>query len=283
MSTIGWIGLGNMGLPLAERIMSAGHPLWVWARNPQQTLELKRRGASVATDLIELAQRSRIVITMLRDTTDVEHVYSAMRQGMQPDTIFIDMTTAAPALAKNNVAITAERAAAFVDAPVTGSVASAAEGRLTCFAGGDAETVEACRPLLSQMADNIVHCGEHGSGYRMKLVNQTILAGIFLGLADGLALARHDAFPTPVVLQALGSGPAAGTLFQTYAERMLMGSDDRSFTLGLLRKDLRLARAEAQRNAVSTALLDLMLERLALAAERYGPQAGVHVLSRVDA
>jgi len=282
MDTIGWVGLGTMGLPMAQRFLSAGHPLWVWARNPQQTLELRRRGAHVATDLIELAQRSRIIITMLRDTTDVDEVYAGMRLGMQPDTVFIDMTTAAPAIAQRAVTITHDRSAGFLDAPVTGSAIAAAEGRLTCFIGGDAHLLDACRPILEKLGNHLVHCGGNGAGYRMKLVNQTVLAGIFLGLADGLALARHEAFPLSVIREAIGSGPAAGSLFHTYAERMLSGSDDRSFTLGLLRKDLRLAREEALANEVSTALLDLMLERLTAASERFGPQAGVHMLSRMD-
>ncbi|NYT22384.1 NAD(P)-dependent oxidoreductase [Alcaligenaceae bacterium] len=282
METIGWVGLGNMGLPMAQRILAAGHPLWVWARNPQQALDLKRQGARVATDLIELAQRARIVFTMLRDTADVDEVYAGMRIGMQPDTLFIDMTTAAPAVAQRVAALTAERSAGFLDAPVTGSVADAREGRLACFVGGDEHLLEACRPVLSQLADHVVHCGATSAGYRMKLVNQTVLAGIFLGLADGLALARRDAFPPSLVLEAVGSGPAAGALFHTYAGRMLQGSDDRSFTLGLLRKDLRLAQAEAVESGASSTLLDLILERLTAAAERFGPHAGVHVLSRMD-
>lgn len=282
METIGWVGLGNMGFPMAQRILDNGRPLWVWARNPQQTFDLKRRGAHVATDLIELAQRSRIVFTMLRDTTDVDEVYAGMRIGMQPDTLFIDMTTAAPSVASRAGAIVREREAGFLDAPVTGSTVAAAEGRLTCFVGGDPTLLEACRPVLSLLGHHIIHCGDNGSGYRMKLVNQTVLAGIFLGLADGLALARHDTFAPEVVLDALGSGPAAGILFQTYAERMLRGSSERTFSLGLLRKDLRLARAEAQERGLPTSMLDLMLERLAAAAERFGPQAGVHTLSRMD-
>lgn len=282
METIGWVGLGNMGLPMAKRLLNSGHPMWAWARNPQQTLELKRLGAHVATDLIELAQRARVVVTMLRDTADVEEVYEGMRIGMQPGTLFMDMTTAAPAVARRTRAVTAQREAFFLDAPVTGSVAAAAEGSVTCFVGGEPSLLETGGPILAKLANPVIHCGPDGAGYRMKLVNQTVLAGMFLGLADGLALARHDAFPPDVVLQAVGSGPAGGALFQTYALRMMSGSDDRSFTLGLLRKDLRLARAEAHENGVACAMLDLMLERLGAAAERHGPHAGVHVLSRMD-
>lgn len=282
METIGWIGLGNMGLPMARRLLDAGYPMWAWARNPQQTLELKRQGARVATDLIELAQRSRIVVTMLRDTADVEEVYEGMRIGIQPDTLFIEMTTAAPSVAQRALAVTRERSAFLLDAPVTGSVKAAGEGSLSCFVGGDTQPLERARPVLEKLSGSLVHCGRNGAGYRMKLVNQTILAGIFLGLADGLALARHDAFPPAVVLQAIGGGPAGGGLFETYAPRMLVGSDDRSYTLGLLRKDLRLARAEAIETGTPCTLLDLMLERLGAAAERHGPHTGVHMLGRMD-
>lgn len=282
MTTIGWIGLGKMGGTMARRLLSAGFPLWVWARNPEQALEFKRRGAQVATDLIELAQRSHIVITMLRDTSDVDEVYRAMRAGMQPNTLFIDMTTAAPAMAQRCLETATEVSAGFIDAPVTGSVADAAEGALTCFTGGGDSWLQTGLPVLRTLSSQIVHCGDIGSGYRMKLVNQTVLAGIFLGLADGLALARHDAFPPATVLEAIGSGPASGKLFQTYAERMLCGSDNQSFTLGQLRKDVRLARDEATRNKLPTDMLDLLLQRIDTASARFGPQAGVHMLSRTD-
>src|SRR5690606_38964236 len=183
-----------MGLPMAQRLLQAGHPLYVWARNPEQTLSLRKQGARIATDLVELAQRSQTIVTILGDTSDVESVYQGMLPGMQPGTAFIDMTTAAPRLASALTQLVAEKQAQFMDAPVTGGVAGAVNGTLTHFVGGEADVLQRSSALLSQLGQRAVHCGPAGSGYRMKLGDQTIIAGIFLGLAEGTALARARHF-----------------------------------------------------------------------------------------
>lgn len=280
--TIGWIGLGKMGLPMAERLLHAGHSLHIWARNPQQTLALRQQGAKIATDLIELAQRSRTVFTILGETRDVESVYRDMAQGIQPDTLFIDMTTAAPWVAADIRQALDRRGARFLDAPVTGGVAGAAKGTLTHFVGGDAADIQRGAALLAQLGQRAVHCGAAGSGYRMKLVNQTIIAGTFLGLANGMALARGSHFDTELLTGALGAGTASGLLFNSYAERMMAGSGEITFTLGLLRKDLRLAQAEAELQKRPSQFLDFAVQRLNKACERFGAHAGVQMLGQLD-
>ncbi len=280
--TIGWVGLGKMGLPMAQRLLHAGYPLHVWARNPQQTLALRQQGAKIATDLIELAQRSHTVFTILGDTRDVESVYSDMAQGIQPDTLFIDMTTAAPSIAADISQALEQRHARFLDAPVTGGVTGAAKGTLTHFVGGDTQDIQRCATLLAQLGQRAVHCGESGSGYRMKLVNQTIIAGTFLGLANGMALARGGHFDTGLLTSALGTGTASGLLFNSYAERMMAGSGEITFTLGLLRKDLRLAQAEAELQQRPSQFLNFAVQRLNAACERFGAHAGVQMLGQMD-
>src|SRR5690606_4673448 len=126
--TIGWVGLGKMGLPMARRLLLAGHPMYVWARNPEQTLSLRKDGAKIATDLRELAQRCQIVFTILGDPHDVEDVYQGLLPGIQPDSVFLDMTTAAPRIAVTLADLVSARGALFMDAPVTGGVAGAVNG-----------------------------------------------------------------------------------------------------------------------------------------------------------
>ncbi|SHH41430.1 NAD(P)-dependent oxidoreductase [Pollutimonas bauzanensis] len=280
--TIGWVGLGKMGLPMAQRLLQAGYPLHVWARNPEQTLTLRKQGARVATDLLELAQRCQTVCTILGDTRDVESVYEKLLPGMQPDSIFIDMTTAAPRMAAALVKLTATRGAQFLDAPVTGGVAGAANGTLTHFVGGDAAVLQRSAALLAQLGQRAVHCGAAGSGYRMKLVNQTMIAGVFLGLAEGLALARSSHFDIRLLNTALSKGTASGMLFDSYAQRMMHGSGDVTFTLGLLRKDLRLAQAEAEFQQHPSPFLKFAVQYLNTACERFGAHAGVQMLSQLE-
>ncbi|NYT63757.1 NAD(P)-dependent oxidoreductase [Alcaligenaceae bacterium] len=280
--TIGWVGLGRMGLPMAQRLLQAGHPLYIWARNPEQTLSLRKQGARIATDLIELAQRSQIIVTMLGDTSDVESVYQGMLPGMQPGTIFIDMTTAAPRLASALAELVASKQGQFMDAPVTGGVAGAAKGVLTHFVGGDADVLQRSTALLAQLGQRAVHCGPAGSGYRMKLVNQTIIAGTMLGLAEGMALARGSHFSIDLLTTALNKGTASGLLFDSYAERMMQGGGDVTFTLGLLRKDLRLAEAEAEQQQKPSLFLKFAVQCLNAACDRYGAHAGVQTLSQME-
>ncbi|RTZ45606.1 NAD(P)-dependent oxidoreductase [Candidimonas sp. SYP-B2681] len=280
--TIGWVGLGKMGLPMAQRLLNAGYPLHVWARNPEQTLSLRKQGAKIATDLIELAHRGQIICTILGDTHDVESVYRGMAPGIQPDTVFIDMTTAAPQVAARITALVAAKNAHFIDAPVTGGVAGAAAGTLTHFVGGNSETLQRCEAFLANLGQRSVYCGLSGSGYRMKLVNQTIIAGVFLGLAQGIALARASHFDLELVTAALNKGTASGMLFNSYAERMMEGSGDVTFTLGMLRKDLRLAQAEAELQQKQSLFLKFAVQCLNTACERFGPQAGVQMLSQLE-
>lgn len=280
--TIGWVGLGKMGLPMAQRLLQSGHTLHIWARNPEQTLSLRKQGARIATDLLELAQRSQTIVTMLGDTHDVESVYQGLQPGMQPGTTFIDMTTAAPHAAAALTEQTAAKGAHFLDAPVTGGVAGAINGTLTHFVGGEAEVLQRSSALLAQLGQRAVHCGPAGSGYRMKLVNQTIIAGIFLGLAEGMALARASHFDIELLTNALNKGTASGMLFNSYAERMMQGGGDITFTLGLLRKDLRLAEAEAELQQKPSLFLKFAVQCVNTACERFGAHAGIQMLSQLD-
>lgn len=280
--TIGWVGLGKMGMPMAQRLLREGHPLYIWARNPEQTLGLRKQGARIATDLVELAQRSQTLITILGDTHDVESVYKGLQPGVQPNTVFIDMTTAAPHAAPVLAEMVTKKGAHFLDAPVTGGVAGAVNGTLTHFVGGNADILQRSSALLSQLGQRAVHCGPAGSGYRMKLVNQTIIAGIFLGLAEGMALARASHFDIELLTTALNKGTASGMLFNSYAERMMQGSGDITFTLGLLRKDLRLAEAEAELHQRPSQFLKFAVQCVNTACERFGAHAGIQMLSQLD-
>jgi 3-hydroxyisobutyrate dehydrogenase-like beta-hydroxyacid dehydrogenase len=279
--TIGWVGLGKMGLPMAQRLRHSGQRMLVWARNPEQTLALRKEGAQVATDLMELAHRCTTIFTILGDTRDVESVYQGLQPGMQEGALFIDMTTAGPVVATTIQSMVQHRGAFFLDAPVTGGVPGAANGTLTHFVGGDAQVLERCKPLLATLGRQAVHCGPAGSGYRMKLINQTIVAGILLGLAEGMALARASQFDPELLNEALGGGTASGMLFNAYAERMMTGTGDVNFTLGLLRKDLRLAQAEADLQHQSSRFLNFCIMVLNQACDRFGPHAGVQMLGRL--
>lgn len=277
---IGWIGLGGMGRPMAERVLAAGWPLALWARSRAQAEPLIDQGATWAGDLAELAQGRTHVVTILRGSNDVQQVYEALSGHLTPGTHVIDMTTAAPGIAMPLAERLRQRGASWLDCPVTGGVAGARQGALTLFAGGDAAALQGCRPVLMQLGQRIVACGGPGSGYRMKLINQTLMAGALLGLAEGAAMARASGITGRALLEALDGGTGSGWMFKAYAERMVDGGGAVGFTLAMLHKDLQLALEAAQElGEAGTRVLGHALAVVAAACQRHGPQAGVQALA----
>lgn len=275
---VGWVGTGRIGLPMARRVLAAGFPLAVWARRREGADALVAGGAAFAVSPAALAKESDIVMTIVGGPADVSALHAAMVPRARPGTVFVEMTTAAPANAVESQALAARFGALALDAPVTGGVAGAERGSLTAFVGGDAPALERARPVLAAFANRIAHCGAAGSGYRMKLVNQTIVAGVLLGLAGGAALARSGGLPAPAVRDALSAGTASGFLFDAYLARMMEGGGATTFTLAMLRKDLSLAREDAAARACSTRLIDFALAEVDAARLRHGDVAGVQVL-----
>ncbi|MCC7039522.1 MAG: NAD(P)-dependent oxidoreductase [Burkholderiales bacterium] len=279
LPSIGWIGLGNIGAPMAHRVLAAGFPLQLWARRREATIEPARAGARVAESPEALARTSDIVATIVTGPADVVALHRRMIPHARQGCIFVDLTTAAPGTASRSAALAQAAGVGVLDAPVTGGVAGAAKGSLTCFVGGDAATLARAQSLLAAFCARIVPCGEAGAGYRMKLVNQTIVAGVLLGLAQGAELARAWGMRASLVRESLGRGTASGFLFDAYLDRMIEPGGGVTFTLGMLRKDLELARNEVQDIKASAPFLDAALAAVAAACARHGETAGVQMLA----
>lgn len=277
--TVGWIGVGRIGLPMARRVLLAGCPLRVWARHRDRAAPLLAEGATWSDSPEALASGCAVVATIVRGSDDVLGLYRRMLPAAQPSTVFVDLTTAAPECAGQAHELAARAGVLALDAPVTGGVAGAMQGTLTAFVGGDGATLERVRTILASFCARIVHCGESGAGYRMKLVNQTIVAGVLAGLANGAALARTAGFDAATVRNALGSGTASGPLFEAYLSRMLPVGGSATFTLDMLGKDLALVRAEARAHGNDTALVDTVLAAVEAARARHGEEAGVQYLA----
>lgn len=280
--TVGWIGLGNIGLPMARRVLAAGLPLQVWARRRETAAPLVDAGASLAENPETLARACDVIATIVGGPDDVRDLHRRMAPRARPGTVFVDMTTASPGNARESGELAALAGAFAIDAPVTGGVAGATQGALTSFVGGDADALARARPVLEAFCKRIVPCGPAGSGYRMKLVNQTIVAGILLGLADGAALARAGGMSAPTVKDALGIGTASGVLFDSYLPRMVEPGGAVTFTLGMFRKDLGVAHDEAVACGSSTRLLDFAIATVDAACARHGERAGVQFLAAAD-
>ncbi len=277
---IGWIGVGRIGLPMAERVLAAGWPLELWARRREAALPLLERGAQWVDDAALLGERCDIVCTIVSGPDDVRALQSRLMPLARPGTLFIDMSTAAPRDAQAAQKLARAHGLQVLDAPVTGGVAGAQRGSLTSFVGGETGAMERARPLLASFSQSLIACGASGSGYRTKLINQTLMAGVLMGLADGARLARASGIEAAGLQSALAGGTARSFLLENYLPRMMGGEGPVTFTLGLLLKDLRLARDETQALELPAPLLDAAIAAVAAAIERHGMEAGVQALAR---
>jgi 2-hydroxy-3-oxopropionate reductase len=270
-STIGFIGLGLMGRPMAGHLLAKGHSLVVHSRSPRPVEELVAAGATRATTPADVARQSDIVITMLPDTADVELVVAGPNgvvEGVTPGSIVIDMSSISPVAARRLAALVASKRAAMLDAPVSGGEIGAKNATLSIMVGGDADAFARARPVLECLghADRIVHIGaEPGAGQICKVCNQIAIGGALAGVSEALAVARKAGVNPALVRQALLGGFAASRVLDVHGERMLTGNYTPGFRTRLYQKDLRIANETAAAHAIpipATALVTQLVNAL---------------------
>jgi 3-hydroxyisobutyrate dehydrogenase len=188
---IAFIGLGNMGAPMARNLLKAGHALSVFDLNTQAVGALVEAGAVAAASPKEAVTSAETVITMLPAAAHVRHVLTAedgVLAGIEKGVPIIDSSTIDPASVKAFAALAAEHGNAFIDAPVSGGTGGAAAGTLTFMVGGSAAAFEQVRAVLSAMGKNLVHCGDTGAGQGAKICNNLVLGITMAGVAEAMSL-----------------------------------------------------------------------------------------------
>jgi len=254
METIGFIGLGLMGKPMARNLMKRGYPLVVHSRSEPPVAELVGEGAQRASSPREVAQRATRIITMVPDTPDVETVVegeNGIFSGLQPGTIIIDMSSIAPTAAKRLADAAAARGATMLDAPVSGGEIGAIGGTLSIMAGGDAQAFEEVKPILEAMGnpERIVRIGDAGAGQLCKVCNQMVIGGTLAVVSEAMALARRAGVDGAKVRDALLGGFAASRVLEVHGERILKGNYKPGFRSTLYAKDYRVAEETLKANA----------------------------------
>ncbi|CAB3701367.1 3-hydroxyisobutyrate dehydrogenase [Paraburkholderia phenoliruptrix] len=188
---IGFIGLGNMGAPMAHNLLKAGHAVNVFDLNTQAVQVLVEAGAKAAASPKAAASDVECVITMLPAAAHVHSVLTAedgVLAGIPKGVVIVDSSTIDPASVKAFAALASQRGNTFVDAPVSGGTGGAAAGTLTFMVGGSASTYEQVKPVLSAMGKNIVHCGDTGTGQVAKICNNLVLGITMAGVAEAMSL-----------------------------------------------------------------------------------------------
>jgi 3-hydroxyisobutyrate dehydrogenase len=244
MERVGFVGLGTMGAAMAANLGRAGFPLTVWNRTPGRAADLVAAGATEAKTPSKLAANVDIVVTCVSDTSDVEDVLfgtDGVAAGARAGTLVIDCSTISPSSTRQFGERLAEKGIRLVDAPVSGGSEGAQKATLTIFVGGDAADVEHARPVLSGMGKTITHLGPLGSGQAAKAVNQVILAGGYLGVAEGLVLAIKSGLDPEQLVTALSGGAARSWVLENRSARMIANEYPLGFKVALHRKDLAIA------------------------------------------
>jgi 4-hydroxybutyrate dehydrogenase/sulfolactaldehyde 3-reductase len=244
METIGFIGLGVMGRPMASNLVRKGFPLVVFDVNPAPIGQLEALGARAAANCAAVADGSDVVITMLPNSADVEDVLlgsGGVLARLRPGTAVMDMSTVDPLLTDRVAAAAEALGIAFVDAPV-GRLASHAErGESLFMVGATAEAFARVTPLLDAMGTTIHHCGEPGAGMRTKLVNNYLAIVSCAFNAEALALSQRFGLSLEKTLDVVhGTTATNGQLKIAWAAKVLKGDTAPGFTIDLAHKDLTL-------------------------------------------
>jgi 2-hydroxy-3-oxopropionate reductase len=265
--TIGFIGLGLMGRPMATNLLTAGYPVVVNNRSPAAVEELVAAGARRAATPADVARLATRIITMVPDSADVELVLDGQDgvfSALQPGTIVIDMSSIAPGVARRLAARATALGASMLDAPVSGGDIGAIGGTLSIMVGGDAEAFARVRPILDVLGnpEKVIHIGDAGAGQLCKLCNQMVIGGTLAVVAEALSLARKAGVDAGRVREALLGGFAQSRVLEVHGERALKGTFTPGFKTHLFAKDLRnvvATLAEHETPAPVTAIVQQLL------------------------
>lgn len=266
--SIGFIGLGIMGKPMAHNLLKAGFPLVVQNRHQEITDEFLAAGARAGTRPRDIAASCDVVITMLPGPTQVEGVLvgpGGIIEGAHAGLVVIDMSTIAPVVASTLAARLAEYGITLLDAPVSGGDAGAMAGTLSIMVGGDEETFKRCMPIFQALGKTIVHVGASGAGQVVKACNQIVVALVIEAVSEALVLGSKAGVDPAKILQVLGGGLAANRVMELRGASMLAHDFTPGGRVRFHHKDLGFALEMARRYGVSlpaTALVDQMLASL---------------------
>lgn len=246
--SIGFIGLGHMGRPMAGNLLEAGYDLTVYDIVPEKMEPLTGAGAAAGRSCQDVAGRSEIVITIVPDSPDVENAVlgeTGVIHGAKPEIVLIEMSTIAPGVGRRVAATLREKGVSMLDCPVSGGPQGAEAGTLSIMAGGPAESFDRCLPILEVLGERIVNFGDSGSGYMAKLCNQVGCVVTIQAVCEVLSLAAKAGLDVRKVWEVVGSGLAASRIMELHGPKMLARDYAPGFTLSLQEKDLRLVAAAA--------------------------------------
>ncbi|UFQ01515.1 NAD(P)-dependent oxidoreductase [Pseudomonas fitomaticsae] len=222
--SLGFAGIGLMGLPMCRRLLAAGYPLTVWNRNPAKCAPLVEAGARQVATPAELCEQADVVMLCLADTAVVREVVfgpAGVAEGAKPGQLLVDFSSLEPTATREMAAeLAATTGMAWLDSPVSGGVVGAEAGSLAIMVGGDAADLDRVRPVLLELGQRVTHMGGVGAGQVTKACNQMIVACNALVIAEVVALAEQAGVDASLIAEALAGGFADSKPLQILAPQM---------------------------------------------------------------
>jgi 3-hydroxyisobutyrate dehydrogenase-like beta-hydroxyacid dehydrogenase len=262
---IGFIGLGQMGKPMAANLIKSGFQVSVtYHRNRAPAEELQAQGAQVLHSVKEIAENSDVVITILPEDKEIYEVYTAkdgLLNHLKKESICIEMTSAKPNSVKDINKIAIGKGIHVLDAPVSGGIAGAEQGKLTIMAGGNPKLLESSRTILEAMGDKIYYTGDVGSGKAIKMINQLINAGNTYIASEALYLAKQLELDMEIFKTVIKDSSGGSFVFNNAVIKAIIPEHYESgFKLELMKKDIRLSIEQANEKNLSLPVSNLIYQ-----------------------
>ncbi|MEO8268137.1 MAG: NAD(P)-dependent oxidoreductase [Aureliella sp.] len=280
---IGWIGTGVMGASMCGHLLKAGFATTVFTRSREKAQGVLDQGAEWAATPREVAERSDVVFAIVGFPRDVRQVFlcpeNGALAGCKPGSILVDMTTSEPSLAVEIFKTALAKQVHALDAPVSGGDKGAREAVLSIMIGGEVAVVDALQPCWQAMGKTIVHQGPAGCGQHTKMVNQTLISSLMIGMCEAMVYGHRAGLNLETVLQSVASGAAGSWSLTNLGPRIIANNFDPGFFVEHFVKDLGIALAESKRMGLSMPGLALA-EQLYLSVEAKGwGKRGTHALT----
>jgi 3-hydroxyisobutyrate dehydrogenase len=247
MSTnkIGWIGLGNMGIPMSQQLIKAGYPVTVYNRSKAKEEALKSMGAAVASSPRLIMQQADVIVIMVSDDHATREIFAGddgLLGAKTTGKIIINMSTVSPGISKEMASLCRQQGNHYLDATVSGSVKQAEDGQLVIMVGGEEPIFEKAKPVLEHLGKLVMLVGGNGAGNTAKLVINTLLAIHAQGLAEAVVFARRNEIRIEDLFTLINNSALGNAFIKIKGDAIIQNNYKAAFALKHIAKDLRLAK-----------------------------------------
>ncbi|MBO2012384.1 NAD(P)-dependent oxidoreductase [Hymenobacter negativus] len=279
--TTGWIGLGNMGTPMARRLLAAGLPVTAYNRSPAKAEALRAEGATVAPTPAAVLDAAQAVFLMVSDDQAIRELFTGeqgLLQSSATGKLIINMSTVSPGVSQEMAELSRGKGHAYLDAPVSGSVKQAESGQLAIMVGGEEGAFQQAEPLFAHLGKLALRVGTTSAGNNAKLAMNTLLGFQAQGLAEAVLFAQKHGLQTVDLLELIKSSALASVFINLKGDAILNENYQAAFALKLLAKDLRLAKAEGS----NTPLANVVHQTFQEAEAAHGDEDVIAILKHLN-